>query len=106
MRGGGGHRLFGPAGDLSRVRDTHRHQVAHVVVVEGVEDDAAFPARAHQPPLAQGAQLVRDGRAVDPGGGGEVADAELAGRQRGQQAQPRRIGEQRKEPGHIRVPAA
>ncbi len=101
MGDGGCHRVSDPASGLSRVCDAHRHQVAHVVVVEAVEDDAALPTRAHQPPLAQRTQLVRDGRAVDPGRGGEVADAELAGRQRGQQTQPGRIGEQREEPGHV-----
>ena len=77
------------------MRDAHCQQIAHMVVIEGVEDDAPLPARAHQATLAQGAQLMGDGAAVDAGGGGEIADAELAGGKRGQKAESRRIGQAR-----------
>ena len=52
-----------------------------VLVVEGVEDDAAIAARPHQAHAAKQAQLVGDGGLADPQHRRQVAHAQLAVRQ-------------------------
>ena len=64
-----------------------------VAVVERVEHHAPFAARLDQPQVAQQAQLVRDGGLGHPDQRGEIADAQLAVRQRVEDAHARRIAE-------------
>ena len=64
-----------------------------VLIVERIEDDAAVAARADQPHAAQQPQLVRHRRLAEAEHRGEIADAQLAMRERVEDAHPRRIAE-------------
>ena len=64
-----------------------------VLIVERVEHDAAVAARADQPHAAQQAQLVRHRRLAQPQHRGQIADAELAVRQRIEDPHAGRIAE-------------
>jgi hypothetical protein len=68
-------------------------QVHHVQVVERVEDHAALAARADEPQPPQQAQLVRHRRLRERQHGREIADAELAVRQRVEDAHARWIAQ-------------
>ena len=64
-----------------------------VLIVEGVEDDAAVTARPDQAHAAQQPQLVRHRRLAQPQHRGQIADAQLAMRQRVEDPHARRIAE-------------
>ena len=76
--------------DVAQALPEERHDVA---VVERVEHHAAGPARAHQPQRAQQPQLMRRGRLAQAEQRRQIADAQLAVRQRVEHAHARRIAE-------------
>jgi hypothetical protein len=55
-----------------------------VVVIEAIEDHPTVTASANEPQTAEQSQLMRHGRLADPQQCGEVANAELSGRERRQ----------------------
>ena len=57
-------------------------QLENVLIVDGVVDQTAGAARAHETHAPQQSQLVRRGGLADADERGDVADAELARRQR------------------------
>lgn len=66
-------------------------KLEHVVVVEAVKDLAAFFAVGDEPPGAEGAELVGDGGFRHSKLGGEIANAELLGGEKGDQPEARRV---------------
>ena len=64
-----------------------------VAIVERVEHHAPVAARPDQPQIAQQPQLMRDRRFRHPDQRGQVADAQLAVRQRVEDADARRIAQ-------------
>lgn len=72
-----------------------------MTIIKGVVDDLTIAPPADDPVLAQDPQLMGNRGAIDPGRGGEIAHAELARSERGQQTHTRRIAEDREEAGDI-----
>ena len=67
-----------------------------VLVVERVVDQAAVPARAHQPHVPEETQLVGHRRFGEVEASGEILDAQLGPRQRVQHAHARQIAKRAK----------
>ncbi len=76
-------------------------EVGDVLIIQAVEHLAPLFAGAHQPHLAQGAELVGDGRLADPHQLCQGADVDLAVRQDGDDAHPRGIAEGLEQFGHF-----
>ena len=82
-----------PRGALLHVAQALPEQADDVAVVERVEHHAPFAPRLDEPQIAQQPQLVRDGRLGHADQRGEVADAQLAVRERVEDPHPRRVAE-------------
>ena len=78
---------------LLDVRQRLCEQLENVVIVDRVVDQPPGAARPDEAHAAQQPQLVGDGRFADANERGNVADAELAGRQGIEDAHARRIAE-------------
>jgi hypothetical protein len=70
-----------------------------VIVVEGVVDEATFAAGTDETEGAEQAEVMRDGGFALADRRGEVADAELAAGEGGDDAEPGRIGERGEDVG-------
>lgn len=73
-----------------------------MIVRQGVVDDFASAAAAYEVAVAENAELVGNGRPVDPGRRSEITDAQLGGAERDQDVETGGIPEDGEEPGDLR----
>ncbi len=78
-----------------------REERPHMIVVQRVPDEFALPPRPHEMEGAEYAQLVRDGGLRHAEHGGEIADAERFGSQRGEEPHARWVAQRAEQRGEI-----
>jgi hypothetical protein len=86
---------------MLQVAERAGEEVAHVFVVQAVEDVPSLAAGANEPSVAQEPQLVGDRRLAHPDPGGEVVDAALPLQEIQEQAKAGRIGKRLEDPGQF-----